>query len=145
MAEGATKRDAAKTDAAKKDAAKQGEAKKKPAKEKPARPVAPAPAEVVVEPKLVLEPHQILLRPLVTEKGMHRSTRYNAYAFEVNKLATKLDIRRAVESLFGVTVVRVHIQNRKGKPRRSRFRSGMTTDWKKAIVKLDPEHRIDFF
>src|SRR5687768_14996711 len=70
------------------------------------------------EPKLQLEPHQVLLRPLVTEKGMHRSTRYNAYAFEINKLATKLDVRRAVESLFDVRVVRVHIQNRKGKPRR---------------------------
>ena len=96
-------------------------------------------------PKIVLAPHQVLLRPLVTEKGMHRSTRYNAYAFEVNKLATKLDVRRAVESLFDVKVLRVHIQNRKGKPRRSRFRSGVTADWKKAIVKLDPEHRIDFF
>jgi large subunit ribosomal protein L23 len=102
-------------------------------------------AAAASQPKLQLEPHQILLRPLVTEKGMHRSTRYNAYAFEINKLATKLDVRRAVEELFNVRVVRVHIQNRKGKPRRSRFRSGMTADWKKAIVKLDPEHRIDFF
>ena len=89
--------------------------------------------------------HQILLRPLVTEKGMHRSTRYNAYAFEVNREATKHDIRRAVEELFNVTVLAVHTQNRKGKPRRSRFSSGHTKDWKKAIVKLHPENRIDFF
>jgi large subunit ribosomal protein L23 len=93
----------------------------------------------------VLQPHQVILRPLVTEKGMHRSTRYNAYAFEVSKLATKDDVRRAVEELFEVKVVRVHTQNRKGKPRRTRFRSGRTKDWKKAIVKLDPEHRIEFF
>ena len=93
----------------------------------------------------LLQPHQVILRPLVTEKGMHRSTRYNAYAFEVNRLATKVDVRRAVESLFDVKVVRVHTQNRKGKPRRSRFRSGRTKDWKKAIVTLDPEHRIEFF
>ncbi len=92
-----------------------------------------------------LAPHQILLRPLVTEKGMHRSTRSNAYAFEVNKLANKLDIRRAVEELFNVKVVKVYIQNRKGKPRRSRFRTVQTGDWKKAIVKLSAEHRIDFF
>ena len=85
------------------------------------------------------------MRPLVTEKGMHRSTRHNAYAFEVNKLATKDDVRRAVEELFNVKVLRVHTQNRKGKPRRTRFRCGHTQDWKKAIVKLDPEHRIDFF
>jgi len=94
---------------------------------------------------IALEPHQIILRPLVTEKGMHRSTRYNAYAFEIHRQATKIDVRRAVEELFSVKVVAVHTQNRKGKPRRSRFSRGMTKDWKKAIVTLDPEHRIDFF
>jgi large subunit ribosomal protein L23 len=93
----------------------------------------------------LLAPHQIIVRPLVTEKGMHRSSRYNSYSFEVNKQATKADIRKAVEDLFNVRVLRVHIQNRKGKPRRARFRSGNTPDWKKAIVKLDPEHKINFF
>ncbi|HEX3869184.1 MAG TPA: 50S ribosomal protein L23 [Pirellulales bacterium] len=96
-------------------------------------------------PTTTLEPHQVIVRPLVTEKGMHRSTRHNAYAFEVNRAATKHDIRRAVEELFHVKVIKVHTVNRKGKPRRSRFSSGHTKDWKKAIVKLDSEHRIDFF
>jgi large subunit ribosomal protein L23 len=95
--------------------------------------------------RMVLEPHQIILRPLVTEKGMHRSTRHNQYAFEVNPLASKDDIRRAVEELFDVVVEKVNTQNRKGKPRRHRFRRGHTKDWKKAIVTLHPEHRIDFF
>ena len=94
---------------------------------------------------LQLEPHQVLLRPLVTEKGMHRSTRFNAYSFEINRLATKEDVRAAVEKMFDVKVLEVRTQNRKGKPRRSRFRYGYTKDWKKAIVKLDPEYRIDFF
>jgi large subunit ribosomal protein L23 len=94
---------------------------------------------------LTLEPHQIILRPLVTEKGMHRSTRNNAYAFEVHRLATKADVRRAVEELFDVTVLKVHTQTRKGKPRRTRFRIGFTGDWKKAIVTLDSEDRIEFF
>ena len=53
---------------------------------------------------------------------MHKATRNNAYAFEVNRLADKDDIRRAVEELFDVKVVRVNTQNRKGKPRRTRFR-----------------------
>lgn len=92
-----------------------------------------------------LAAHQVLLRPLVTEKGMHRSSRHNAYSFEVNKLATKLDIRRAVEELFDVKVVHVHTQNRPGKPRRSKNQYAYTKSWKKAIVKLDAEHRIDFF
>ena len=61
-----------------------------------------------------LAPHQIILRPLVTEKGMHRSTRNNAYSFEVIKQANKYDIRRAVEELFGVKVLAVHTMNRKG-------------------------------
>jgi large subunit ribosomal protein L23 len=95
--------------------------------------------------KPALEPHQIILRPLVTEKGMHRSTRNHAYAFEVNKLAAKEDVRWAVEQLFDVRVVKVRTQNRKGKTRRTRFRLGATREWKKAIVTLDPEHRIDFF
>jgi large subunit ribosomal protein L23 len=92
-----------------------------------------------------LDPHQVIFRPLVTEKGFHKAERCNAYAFEVNKLATKDDIRRAVQQLFDVKVVRVNTQNRKGKPRRHKNRVGHTQDWKKAIVTLDKEHRINFF
>lgn len=95
--------------------------------------------------KIGLEPHQVLLRPLVTEKGVHRATRNNQYAFEIHRDATKLDVRRAVEELFDVKVAKVRTQTRKGKSRRYRFRYGRTSDWKKAIVQLDPEHRIDFF
>ena len=99
----------------------------------------------VTDTKLDLEPHQIILRPLVTEKGMHKANRYNAYAFEVNRWASKEHIRFAVEELFDVKVVRVNTQNRRGKPRRTRFRHGTTKGWKKAIVTLDSEDRIDFF
>ena len=102
-------------------------------------------ARDVTKTKLDLQPYQIILRPLVTEKGMHKASRYNAYAFEVNRMANKTDIRKAVEELFNVKVVRVNTQNRKGKPRRTRFRWGSTKAWKKAIVTLDPEDRIDFF
>ena len=81
-------------------------------------------ARDITKSGLDLQPHQIILRPLVTEKGMHKASRCNAYAFEVSRMAGKDDVRRAVEQLFDVKVVRVNIQNRKGKPRRSRFRSG---------------------
>jgi large subunit ribosomal protein L23 len=94
---------------------------------------------------ITLEPHQVIVKPLVTEKGMHKSTRNNAYAFEINRLATKDDVRRAVETLFEVKVLKVATQNRKGKIRRTRFRQGTTKSWKKAIVTLDAEHRINFF
>ena len=97
------------------------------------------------ETSIRLLPHQVVVRPLVTEKGTHRSARLNQYAFEINPLATKDDVRSAVENLFSVKVVKVRTQNRKGKPRRHRFRVGHTKSWKKAIVTLDAESRIDFF
>lgn len=73
-----------------------------------------------------LEPHQIIVRPLVTEKGTHQSERLNAYSFEVNPNATKHDIRAAVEALWDVRVVDVRTQNRKGKPRRHKMSVGYT-------------------
>lgn len=102
-------------------------------------------AKDVTKTKLELAPHQIVLRPLVTEKGMHRSTRYNQYSFEVNRLAGKTAIKEAIEALFNVRVIGVNTQNRKGKPRRTRARFGYTKSWKKAVVKLNAEDRIDFF
>ncbi len=92
-----------------------------------------------------LESHQVLLRPLVTEKGVHRASRNNQYAFQIHRDATKLDVKEAVEELFDVKVKKVRTQTRKGKLRRYRTRYGRTSDWKKAIVQLDSEHRIDFF
>ena len=102
-------------------------------------------AEDVKKNKLKLKPYQIVLRPLVTEKGYHKAERYNSYTFEVNRFADKDAIREAVEELFNVKVVRVNTQVRKGKPRRTRYRTSHTNTWKKAIVTLDEEHRIDFF
>src|SRR5688572_2148423 len=105
---------------------------------------APSAAEPTnAEPKL--RAYQVILRPLVTEKGMHRSTRNNQYAFEVDPAASKEDIRHAVEDLFNVKVEKVRTQTRRGKPRKHRFKQGMTKAWKKAIVTLNAEHRIDFF
>lgn len=92
-----------------------------------------------------LLPHQVLLRPLVTEKGVHRATRNNQYAFEIHRQATKYDVRDAIETLFNVRVEKVCTQNRKGKSRRYRFRLGRTSDWKKAIVHLRGDDKIDFF
>ncbi len=92
-----------------------------------------------------LQPHQIILRPMVTEKGLFYSNANNQYTFEVNPLATKTQIKHAVETLFEVEVARVMTQTRKGKPRRYRFRYGRTRAIKKAIVRLKGERRIDFF
>ena len=96
-------------------------------------------------PKLTLEPHQVLIKPTVTEKAMFQSTELNQYTFKVNPMATKTDIKKAVERLFEVKVTGVSTQHRRGKPRRYKFTYGRTKDWKKAIVTLHPDDKIDFF
>ena len=94
---------------------------------------------------VVLEPHQVLLKPLVTEKGTHVSKRYNAYAFEVHSIATKPQIKEAVETLFNVRVEGVRTQTRKGKLRRHKMRAGYASDWKRAIVTLHEDDKINLF
>lgn len=96
-------------------------------------------------PGFELRPHQVVLRPLVTEKGTHQSNRYNAYAFQVHPDATKPMIKAAIQEMFGVRVEHVTTQIRHGKARRFRFKVGRTPDWKKAIVTLNENDKIDFF
>jgi large subunit ribosomal protein L23 len=103
----------------------------------------PIPPPPKLNPRLA--PQHVILRPLVTEKGMHRANRHNAYSFEVATDATKADIRHAVEELFNVKVERVAVQNRLGKVRRGRTRATVTKPWKKAIVTLKPEFKINLF
>jgi large subunit ribosomal protein L23 len=97
------------------------------------------------KPGLELRPYQVVLRPIVTEKGTHQSSRYNAYAFHVNMHATKDEIKKAIQEMFNVRVVGVRTQIRHGKKRRFRFKEGRTVDWKKALVQLHEEDKIDFF
>ncbi len=94
---------------------------------------------------ITLEAHQVIRRPLVTEKGSHLSEKLNAYSFEVHPLATKTDIKAAVQQLWDVRVVAVRTQTRVGKPRRHKTVVGHTKSWKKAVVKLHDEDRIAFF
>jgi large subunit ribosomal protein L23 len=94
---------------------------------------------------LILEPHQIVLRPLVTEKGTHVSSRHNAYAFEVHPAANKSVIKEAVQGLWNVRVIEVRTQNRVGKPRRTKSGYSQMPPWKKAIVKLHEDDHISFF
>ena len=92
-----------------------------------------------------LEPYQVVLRPLITEKATHLSERHNAYTFEVNTNANKTEIKEAVELLFNVKVADVRTQNRRGKLRRYRLKVGRMRNWKKAIVALHDDYRIDFY
>jgi large subunit ribosomal protein L23 len=94
---------------------------------------------------LELKPYQIVIRPLVTEKGTHQSTRYNSYTFVVHPQATKDQIKKAVQELFEVRVEKVRTQIRHGKLSRFRNKEGKQTDWKKAVVTLNEQDKIDFF
>ena len=86
----------------------------------------------------------ILRRPLITEKSteMHDQGRY---AFEVYRRATKLQVKRAVETAFGVTVVKVNTMNVRGKRKRYGPRTSAQKSWKKAIVTLASGDNITIF
>ena len=87
----------------------------------------------------------IIIKPLVTEKTTHRQNTRNEYVFQVTRAATKPAIKQAIEKLYDVKVTDVRTLNRKGKPRRSKFKMTYTSDWKRAIVVLDENSRIELF
>ena len=89
--------------------------------------------------------YNVIIRPLVTEKGTHQSQTRNAYAFEVSPEANKAQVKQAVEKIYNVKVVDVRTANRKGKPRRAGYKWGSTRQWKKAVVELHPDNHIDLF
>ena len=87
----------------------------------------------------------VIIKPLVTEKSTHLQESQNVYAFQVARLANKRDIRRAIEAIYSVKVKDVRTMNRKGKPRRSRAKMAKTSDWKRAVVTLDENSRIELY
>jgi large subunit ribosomal protein L23 len=87
----------------------------------------------------------IIIKPLVTEKSTHLQETRNVYAFQVMSWANKIEIRRAIEAIYNVKVLDVRTMNRKGKPRRSRMKLATTSDWKRAIVTLDENSRIELY
>ncbi len=81
-------------------------------------------------------PEEIIIKPIITEKS-NDGVVEGKYTFKVNKKATKIDIKRAVEKLFNVKVVSVNTISVKGKEKRVGRYVGKTSDWKKAIVTID--------
>ena len=87
----------------------------------------------------------IILKPVITEKSMDGIAN-KRYTFKVAVNATKPEIAKAVEELFGVKVAKVNTINMKKKPKRMGYHFGYTADWKKAIVTLDASSKeIEFF
>ncbi len=92
-----------------------------------------------------MDSNSIIIKPLVTEKSTHQQTTRNAYAFQVHTDANKHQIKQAVEQIYEVKVVDVRTMTRKGKPRRTKFKMATTPEWKRAIVVLDENSRIELF
>jgi large subunit ribosomal protein L23 len=92
---------------------------------------------------------EILIKPLVTEKMTIQGEKLNRYGFVVDRRANKLEIKKAVEEMYGVTVKEVNTVNYHGK-RKSRFTkagllTGRTNHFKKAIITLAGDDKIDFY
>ena len=88
---------------------------------------------------------EVIVRPIVTEKTTDMGEHANRYVFEVARPANKLEIKQAVEKYFGVKVLDVHTMNVKGKPKRLGRHEGRRSNWKKAVVTVNPGDKIDLF
>ncbi len=93
----------------------------------------------------MLEPHYILRKPILTEKSTERMEEANVYAFEVDRRATKDDIKAAVEKAYGVKVVKINTQVRKGGSRRFRYGTVADSSWKRAMVRIADGDAIELF
>ena len=92
-----------------------------------------------------MEPTQIVKKPLITEKSTWEADARNRYAFEIHSKANKIQVRDAVQKLYNVRVTDVATQKRRGKHRRTRWGMIKTGDWKRAVVQLHEDDRIDLF
>ena len=88
--------------------------------------------------------HQILLRPVISEKSTNAAEANRQVVFEVLENATKAEVREAVEKLFNVSVIAVQVLNVRGKIKRFGKTPGKRNNWKKAYVRLAVGDDIDF-
>jgi len=119
-------------------------AEKAKAEDKAEEPKKEAPKAAAVSPRETGQAYRVLVRPIVTEKTT-RLGQVNQYAFEVAMTANKLEIRKAVKAVYGVTPTDVRVMRIFGKPVRSRAGMSRRSAWRKAIVTLKKGDRIDQF
>jgi len=93
----------------------------------------------------MIKDYDIIRRPLNTEKTTLQKDLFNQVSFEVDRQANRMEIRDAVERIFNAKVYSVRTIQMKGKVKRRGRIVGKRRDWKKAIVRLMPGQRIDFF
>jgi len=94
---------------------------------------------------MMLSEQEIVRRPLITEKGERNRAAAQQYAFEVHREATKIQVKGAVEKLFGVHVLAVRTSVHRGKAKRVGKNTGRRPNWKKAIVTLKQGETIPLF
>jgi len=92
-----------------------------------------------------LSKHQILIRPVLTEKTTHAIEARNSYVFEIARDANKIQVRRAVEDLFDVKVLKVNVLNRRGKLKRVGRSVGYGRTTRRAIVTIKRGEKIDVY
>ena len=92
-----------------------------------------------------MRPHQVVLRPLLTEKGTRLKEQGNQYLFRVAKTANKVEIRQAIEQIFKVTVLEVRTTRVRGKVKRMGRFQGRRPDWKKAVATLKEGDSIELY
>jgi large subunit ribosomal protein L23 len=90
-------------------------------------------------------PYQVVLQPLLTEKGTRLKEQGNQYLFRVAKTANKVEIKQAIEQLFKVTVLDVRTARVRGKVKRLGRFQGRKSDWKKAIASLKEGDSIELY
>ena len=91
------------------------------------------------------DPRSIIRKVLITEKGTVLREVQQKYLFEVARVANKIEIKRAVEAVFNVKVDSVQTMQVRGKTKRQGRWVGRRNDWKKAIVTLKPDQKIELF
>jgi len=91
------------------------------------------------------DPRSVVRKALITEKGTVLRELRNQYYFEVAREANKIEIQRAVEAIFSVKVSQVRTMQVRGKVKRQGRWSGRRANWKKAIVTLQPDQKIELF
>ena len=91
------------------------------------------------------DPHDIVLKPLLTEKMEFLKDDSGKYAFVIHKDANKIEVKKAIESVYNVTVTKVAVMNMRAKKRRMGWVSGKRSSWKKAIVTLKEGDSIEYF
>lgn len=89
--------------------------------------------------------YDIIKRPIITEKTNIQKDEHNQVTFEVDPRANRIEVQRAVEEIFKVKVADIRTISVTGKIKRRGRILGKRRDWKKAIVKLMPGERIEFF